>query len=104
MVINGTYLYQILPFRRKRESEAEARRRWKEWTDLMTGRYDDGCQLCGRQAFSIVALLGVALAANHYIGFADHFTLVNLGLRVPLVLMPSSPAPPLDIRQDSVRI
>lgn len=104
MVINGTYLYQMLPFRRKRESEAEARRRWKDWTDLMTGRYDDSCQLRGWQAFSIVSLLGGTFAANHYLGFADHVTLVNLGLLVPLVLMPSSHAPPLDINRDSVKI
>ncbi|MDQ7773437.1 MAG: hypothetical protein RDU13_07925 [Elusimicrobiales bacterium] len=104
MVINGTYLYQMLPFRRKRESEAEARRRWKEWTDLMTGRYDDSCQLCGWQSLSIVAILGGALAANYSLGFADHVTLVNLSLLVPLALMPSSHAPPLDIKRDSVKI
>ncbi|HBE88924.1 MAG TPA: hypothetical protein DDW67_07270 [Elusimicrobia bacterium] len=95
MVINVTYLYQMLPFRRKRESAAAARRRWKEWTDLMTGRYDDACQLCGWQSFAIVAILGGALAANYSLARVDHVTLVNLGLLAPLLLMPAAP---LDIK------
>lgn len=94
MVVNGTYIFHMVPVRGKNESREEAHRRWHGWVDLMTGRFNDGAQLSGAQAFFLVLLLGGFLAGNYFCNFISAATAVNLGILIPLLLMPGEVRPP----------
>ncbi len=100
MLINATYLYQMLPIARKNESKEEAERRWKGWTDLMTGRYNDKAQLSHEQALAIVFLFGGLLAANHFYKLIPAVMAVNLGILVPLILIPGDVQAPEEPRPE----
>ncbi len=92
MVVNLTYIYHMLPLRGKHESEEECMRRWHGWTDLMTGRYSDSAQLTHMQALLTILALGGMFAANIRYGFISAPNAVNLGILVPLLLMPGDTA------------
>jgi len=88
MVVNITYIVHIFPIKDPEESHESCMKRWKHWTDLMTGRYDEKSQLTRAQALGIVLLLVGFLLANGKYNFMSAATAVNMGILVPLILMP----------------
>jgi hypothetical protein len=99
MMVNITYIYHMFPIGKKHESYEDCMKRWHHWTDLMTGRFDDKNQLTQTQSFLIVLLLGGFLAANYKYNFISAIVAVNMGILVPLFLMPGdvtalAPQPP----------
>jgi len=85
MFLHVVYSFQMLPLKRKGETQDEADRRWHGWVDMMTGRYDDMAQLAPIHSLLLVLIVGGFLALNYHYKFISASTVINLGI----VILPS---------------
>ncbi|HBB66092.1 MAG TPA: hypothetical protein DCZ93_02090 [Elusimicrobia bacterium] len=91
IAIHFTYLIGILPINGGRGNDDPFMGRdWHERVNRMTGRFNDNSQLSVLQTFSLVLVFGGFLAGNYFYKFISAATAVNLGILLPLLLMPDA--------------
>jgi hypothetical protein len=75
-IVNFFYLFILIPLPGKNQTFKERIEDWKEFTQLMTSKYQNK-QLSGLESLFLFIGMGILLAVNYRYQFFDHLTLIN---------------------------
>jgi hypothetical protein len=85
LVVNATYIWELIPIPGKNQSMASRMKEWHELTDLMTQRCDDQ-QPTHLQTILILVLQGGGLFINYQYHLVPAGLLINVLLLLPVFL------------------
>lgn len=87
LVVNATYLFELIPIPGKHQTWADRMREWHELTSLMTQRYDDDEQLSYMWAALIILLQGGLYFLDYRYRFVDANILMTTLILLPMVML-----------------
>jgi hypothetical protein len=101
LLVNGTYVFYLIPIPGRTQSWTDRMKDWHEFTDLLTQRVADS-QITRVQTSIILAVEGTALALNAIYDWLPPGLVINLAIIIPSLvfhpkLLPAmSPSSPQD--------
>lgn len=102
LAVYFSYLLAFIPMKSKHETIAEARRRWLDYVNEVSAKYDESSQFSRLGALGVLAGQGGVMLLNYRYRFINPETLINIGVLLPMVIMAFSPEPARVYRGPSV--